>query len=1252
MRIYGSKGGGGSSHTPVEAPETGRSKQIVNIVEIVSEGEIDGLYDGMKSVYLDDTAVQNADGSYNFNNVSGQLNVGTQDQGVLDGYESSQNEVSVGVEVKKSTGEIVRTITDERITRLRFTIGVKMLYEQNSQGDTNSTGVTLRIKVGSKTQDYVINGKYSSQYLEAVEFDNLPAVPFNISVERITADSNKNTLQNGTIWSVYTEIIDTEFCYPNTAIAGVSFDSDYFNGIPTRNYLVRGIKVRVPSNYDPETRTYTGLWDGTFKIAWTDNPAWVLMDVITNERYGLGGLLGSFSCDKWTLYDIARYCDTLVDDGFGGKEPRFTCNAWITDVTDAYTLLNNICSIFRAIPVWTGQEYSVVIDRPSDPTWTYTNANVVDGIFERSYSAKKSRHNAVKVTYADKNNAYKSAVEYVSDDESIQRNGLNLTEITAFGCTSRGQAYRTGRWLIETEKLEKETITFTVGREGLMHLPGDIIRVSDNHYAGLNVGGRIVSVSGNKVTLDREVKISGTTNLTYINKSAQETTIRITAASGNVVTLASTPTDIEPMTVWSLSTSTVTSGLYKAISLAENEDGTFKITALQHEPQKEAIVDKSAHFVPTNKTAYRAPSITGVGTTTGYDGKLYVTVETSSGDGVVTYDVRIVKDGALYEYRRGLKDPNIALENLPNGEYTITIYAKNAKGQIVSERTTSFTIDKPPAPTGVIVTGGLGEITIEWDWVDDVTYTEIFASEDDKFANAVKVTKTLSKLYSHSVGAEQTRYYWLRHVRGINNGPFYQEAGIEGKSAVDIDDRLAKLNDELAKNIVDEVIDTALPARNLELIKTVTGINVDTFLNYNQVYNTTDGKLYTWDGTKYVDNSVDVGKLQIPTKQLTGTISAAQIGANVIGTNHLGANAVTADKIAADSITSAKIQAGAIKADHIAAGELTADKLAIGLGGNLLQNPIFANNGYDWKTMSKGSGLDSSTTFSFARRSYLSTSIPWLDTENGVYIMASNNITSNSTVRIGFVYKTLKLNPDSYYMFSAYCRAANCYGALLIEEVDDSGAYVAGVARSNNTSSTIINTLATKGLTDDHRLYVKFKSPSTGLVRLGYYVSSVFANTSYQDADFLRPMLEECTEYTTQSSAWQPSGVTSVHGGSIVTNTITAQQIAAGTITANEIATGAIAAKHIAAGSISASHIVSKSLTSDKLNVSTLSAISANMGNITAGSLNIASKFIVSSSGAVEIRGASGNVGMIIRNDRIDVYDASGNLKVRLGKLT
>ncbi|WP_405077592.1 TipJ family phage tail tip protein [Mannheimia haemolytica] len=266
MRIYGAKGGGGG-HTPIEAPETGRSKQIVNIVELLCEGEIEGLVDGFKSIYLDGTQIQNDDDTYNFNNVSGQLNVGTQDQNVLDGYDSSQNEVNVGVEVKKKNGAIVRTVTDERISRLRLTLGVRSLFHQNNQGDTNTTSVSLKITIGKRQHTHTFDGKYSSQYLESVVFDNLPPVPFNISVKRLTDDSNSQRLQNGTIWSSYTEIIDTEFTYPNSAVAGISFDSEYFNNIPTRNYLIKAKKVKVPSNYDPVKRTYTGFWDGTFKVA-------------------------------------------------------------------------------------------------------------------------------------------------------------------------------------------------------------------------------------------------------------------------------------------------------------------------------------------------------------------------------------------------------------------------------------------------------------------------------------------------------------------------------------------------------------------------------------------------------------------------------------------------------------------------------------------------------------------------------------------------------------------------------------------------------------------------------------------------------------------------------------------------------------------------------------------------------------------------------------------------------------------------
>ncbi|HDL2095995.1 TPA: DUF1983 domain-containing protein, partial [Mannheimia haemolytica] len=781
-------------------------------------------------------------------------------------------EVSVGVEVKKKNGAIVRTVTDERISRLRLTLGVRSLFHQNNQGDTNTTNVDLKITIGTRQYSHSFNGKYSSQYLESVVFDNLPPVPFNISVERLTEDSNSQRLQNGTIWSSYTEIIDTEFTYPNSAVAGISFDSEYFNNIPTRNYLIKAKKVKVPSNYDPVKRTYTGFWDGTFKIAWTNNPAWEIYDLapILSKMLGV-----EISFDKWALYDVARYCDQLVPDGMGGMEPRFTCNVWLTEVKTAYDLLNDFCSVFRAIPIWTGTEVSVIIDRPRDPVWTYTNANVVGG-FERSYSARKSRHNAVQVTYSDKTNGYESAIEYVSDDEEIKKHGLNLSQVTAFGCTSRGQAYRTGKWILETEKREKETITFTVGREGLMHLPGDIIRVADSHYAGTEIGGRVLAINGRKVTLDREISIDNASYFTYINGEATHSSIKIQSVNGKEITLDSNPTGLEVYGVWSLSTQQITSGLYRSISIVENADGTNTITALQHEPQKEAIVDNAAHFVETARTLYKAPQINAVEVSTGYDGKLYISSDISSGDGKLTYDIKITKDGNLYQFKKGLADPNIELSDLPNGDYSVIIYGKNAKGQIVTEKTQTFTIDRPPAPTGVVVTGGLGQITLEWDWVNEVTQTEIFAAETDNFALAKKIAKVTARTYAHTVrGNKVVRYYWLRHTRGINVGPFYQQQGVRGESAVDLDARLTELNTQLSRNIVDEIFDVAAPARGLELVKTVANLNDKrTKLASSQVYNQADGKLYTWNGTAY--------SATVAAEDVTGKLSKSKIDTSLI----------------------------------------------------------------------------------------------------------------------------------------------------------------------------------------------------------------------------------------------------------------------------------------------------------------------------------------------------------------------------------
>lgn len=846
----GSSGGGG--RTPIEAPESGRSKERVKIVEILSEGEIGGLVDELKSVFLDNTPVQAADGSYNFSNVEMEGRLGTQDQDVIPEFNAVEKEVAVGVEVKKTT-PITRTVTDGSVNRIRMKLGVQALFEQNDQGDTNPTTVDLKITVGTREIPFTFHGKYSNPYSRAIEISDLPAVPFTIKVERVTADSKSNRLANKTVWASYTEIIDSQFAYPNTAYAGVKFDSEYFSGIPTRTYEIYGIKVRVPSNYDPVARTYSGLWDGSFKIAYTNNPAWVLMDIVTNKRYGLGDRLGEFSVDKWALYQISQYCDQKIPDGFGGVEPRFTCNLWITEQRSAYDVLSDLCSIFRAIPVWNGTELTFIMDRPSDPVWTYTNANVVGGEFSRQYSAMKARHNAIQVEYKDASNAYANTIEYISDDEAIRKFGLNLQKVTAYGCTSRGQAFRTGKWLLETERLETETITITVGSEGLMNIPGDIIRVTDNHYAGANIGGRVVAIDGRTVTLDREIEVSGNSYLSFINANAKHSNIKISSATGRVVTLDSVPTGLTVNGIWSLTTAKITSRLYRCMTITENSDeGTYTIVALQHEPQKEAIVDNSASFEPVNSSLLKTPTLESADVTSTINGGMNISWSTTSGVGTLTYDIKILKEDKLYAYHKGVSSTEFALEDLPDGNYTVVIIAKNASGQIVSEKSQTFTIDRPPIPTNVEVSGGLTAVVISWGMVNEATFTEIWASETNDIRTATRITKVNGMMYSHEVGARQVRYYWVRHTRGQNNGPFYQEQGLKAETGADIEAELALLNEKLSQNIIDEVFDTAMPARKLEMTKTVARIDNPTEnIGHNQVYNEADGKLYVWDGRKY-----------------------------------------------------------------------------------------------------------------------------------------------------------------------------------------------------------------------------------------------------------------------------------------------------------------------------------------------------------------------------------------------------------------
>ena len=702
--------GSGKAKTPKEAPDNLKSHQQLSLVDMWGEGQIWGLVDGLKSIYLNDTPIQTPDGSFNFKGVEAEWVTGSQTQEPLSGFSYTENEIPVNLQVKATT-PITRTITDPNVDRVRVTVGVSALKSVDKNGNTNRTDVSMSIMIGKGDawkevkNVNLIDKKSNSQYLTSVILDELPETPFNIRVVRNTPDSTTQTLSNDTLWSSYTEIYDTKFSYPNTALIGLKFDSEQFSGIPRRNYLVKGMIIKVPDNYDPETREYTGFWSGNFKLAWTDNPAWILYDLLTNKRYGMGERLGSFGVDKFTLYTVAQYCDQLVADGFGGKEPRFTCNCYLTEQRQAYEVINDLCSVFRAIPVWNGTQYTVAMDRPSDTVAIYSNANVVDGQFNYISAALKERHTAVHVRYVDPNNNWETMTEYVADDELIKRFGLNVAQVDAFGCTSRGQAHRVGKWIIQTEKLETQTVTFSVGREGIRHLPGDIIGIADNDYSGTTIGGRIKSANGSTITLDRDIEIKNIKDaylsVTDVNCDLRKIKIQAQTKPNQIVLTESV--DVDEYSVWSLYDNKIKPRLFKALSIAENDDGTYSITALEHNPNKEAIVDNGAVFEKESNTIFNwaIPPVEQLQVEVTPESDLYqARLHWSTPRTIqnLKFEVRIYRDDKLVS-REVVVDTEYYISDLQQGKFSATVRGVGGEdGRLGDERTIAFSIlpkDKP-----------------------------------------------------------------------------------------------------------------------------------------------------------------------------------------------------------------------------------------------------------------------------------------------------------------------------------------------------------------------------------------------------------------------------------------------------------------------------------------------------------------------------------------------------------------------------
>ncbi|HAH6481843.1 TPA: host specificity protein J [Escherichia coli] len=621
---------------------------------------------------------------------------------------------------------------------------------------------------------------------------------------RETADSTTDQLQNKTLWSSYTEIIDVKQCYPNTAIVGLQVDAEQFGGQQmTVNYHIRGRIIQVPSNYDPEKRTYSGIWDGSLKPAYSNNPAWCLWDMLTHPRYGMGKRLGAADVDKWALYAIGQYCDQTVPDGFGGTEPRMTFNAYLAQQRKVWDVLSDFCSAMRCMPVWNGQTLTFVQDRPSDVVWPYTNSDVVvddNGVgFRYSFSALKDRHTAVEVNYTDPQNGWQTSTELVEDPEAILRYGRNLLKMDAFGCTSRGQAHRAGLWVIKTELLETQTVDFTLGSQGLRHTPGDIIEICDNDYAGTMTGGRVLSIdaASRTLTLDREVTLpeTGTATVNLINGSGKPASVAITAhPAPDRIQVSTLPDGVETYGVWGLSLPSLRRRLFRCVSIRENTDGTFAITAVQHVPEKEAIVDNGARFEPQSGSLNSVipPAVQ------------HLTVEVSAADGQylaqAKWDTPRVVKGVRFSLRltsgKGTDarlvttaitaDTEHRFSGLPLGEYTLTVRAINSYGQQGEPATTTFRITAPAAPSRIELTPGYFQITATPHLaVYDPTVQFEFWFSEKRIADIRQVETAArylgSALYwiaaSINIKPGHDYYFYIRSVNTVGKSAFVEAVG-------------------------------------------------------------------------------------------------------------------------------------------------------------------------------------------------------------------------------------------------------------------------------------------------------------------------------------------------------------------------------------------------------------------------------------------------------------------------------------------
>ncbi|AUG08065.1 host specificity protein J [Pseudomonas sp. S09G 359] len=811
--VYGAKGGSEKPKTPTEAPDSLRSVAIAKMLIAVGEGEFDGAPTA-KDIFLDNTPLQDPQGNMNFPNVKWEWRSGAVDQPYIQGIPSVENETTISTELRSGT-PWVRAITNTQLSAVRVRFAWPALQSVDAGGNINGYAIGYKVELATDGGTYqevlneAVSGKTTSLY-ERTRRINLPRATTGwlLRITRLTANQNNNKISDTMQIAGFTEVIDAKIRYPNTALLYIEFSAEQFRSIPAVTIECDGRKWQVPSNYDTRSRTYTGVWDGTFKEAWTDNPVWHTYGITTNDRFGLGRRIKPWMVDKWELYRISQYCDQLVPDGKGGQEPRFICNLNLQSKADAWSLLRDISAIYRGMTYWAQGQVFTLSDMPraTDFDFAYTRANVIDGKFTYSSASERTRYSRALVSYDNPLNNYDTDVTAVTDAKLQRRYGDNPLEISAIGCDRESEAQRRGKWALLTNSKDR-AVNFKVGLDGRIPLPGYVIPIADELLAGRPVGGRISAVGGKVITLDRDTqaKPGDRLILNLPDGKCEGRTVQLVNGRQITVTVAYSVAP-ERELVWALDADDLAIPLYRVVSVARPEPGVFEISAVQYDPSKFDHIDTGARLeerpisvVPI--TVVPAPASVDITSNYSVDQGLAISTMNISWpavNGAVAYDVEWRKDSGNWIKLQRTGATSVDVTGIYSGTYLARVRSVSAFEISSIWKSSNLTnlegkVGLPPAVAFLSTTSELFGIGIRWGFpagAEDTQRTELWYGQANDLSVATKLADLAHPQADYSMQALQAGaqfFFWARLVdRTGNVGPFYPVGnGVMGMASAD-----------------------------------------------------------------------------------------------------------------------------------------------------------------------------------------------------------------------------------------------------------------------------------------------------------------------------------------------------------------------------------------------------------------------------------------------------------------------------------